>query len=46
MQMGSAIHHGETNCLENVGRLPGKVYKGCTMYTTLSACEMVSLAQT
>ena len=28
------------DCLNNVGRLPGKTYKGATMYTTLSPCDM------
>ncbi len=27
---------------ENSGRLPGSTYKGATMYTTLSPCEMCS----
>ena len=40
VQDSSNIHHGETNCLENVGRLPGKINKNCTIVTTLSACEM------
>ncbi|GKT42204.1 cytosine deaminase [Colletotrichum spaethianum] len=40
VQMGSAIHHGETDALFNSGRLPGKAYKGSTMYTTLSPCDM------
>ncbi len=40
VQMGSAIRHGETDCLENVGRLPAKVYAGSTMATTLSPCDM------
>ncbi|KAF4825635.1 Cytosine deaminase [Colletotrichum siamense] len=40
VQMGSAIHHGETDALFNSGRLPGKTYKGSTMYTTLSPCDM------
>lgn len=26
--------------LENPGRLPGHVYKGATMFTTLSLCDM------
>ncbi|CAN3376649.1 hypothetical protein DIURU_004437 [Diutina rugosa] len=39
-QKGSATLHGETSCLENAGRLNGKVYKNCTMYTTLSPCPM------
>jgi cytosine deaminase len=40
VQMGSAIRHGETDCLENVGRLPASVYAGATMATTLSPCDM------
>jgi len=42
MQHGSAIHHGEMNCLENAGRLPASVYKNATIYTTLSPCPMCS----
>lgn len=38
VQMGSAIRHGETDCLENVGRLPASVYARSTLYTTLSPC--------
>ncbi len=40
VQDGSAIHHGETNALENAGRLPAADYARATMYTTLSPCEM------
>ena len=40
VQMGSAIRHGETDCLENVGRLPAHVYAEATMATTLSPCDM------
>lgn len=40
VQMGSAIRHGETDCLENAGRLPASVYARATMYTTLSPCDM------
>ncbi|TVY37388.1 Cytosine deaminase [Lachnellula subtilissima] len=40
VQKGSAIHHGETAALENSGRLPASTYKGATMYTTLSPCDM------
>ena len=40
VQDGSAIHHGETNCLENAGRLPASVYARATMVTTLSPCDM------
>ncbi|HEX5535264.1 MAG TPA: nucleoside deaminase [Actinomycetales bacterium] len=40
VQMGSAIRHGETDCLENAGRLPARTYARATMYTTLSPCIM------
>jgi len=40
IQLGSAIRHGETDALENAGRLPASVYRRATMYTTLSPCDM------
>ena len=40
VQLGSAIRHGETDCLENVGRLPAMVYAASTMVSTLSPCDM------
>ncbi|WP_420110591.1 nucleoside deaminase [Pseudactinotalea sp.] len=40
VQLGSAIRHGETDCLENAGRLPASVYRASTLYTTLSPCYM------
>ncbi|HVT70009.1 MAG TPA: nucleoside deaminase [Trebonia sp.] len=40
VQLGSAIRHGETDCLERAGRLPAAVYRRATMYTTLSPCDM------
>lgn len=40
VQQGSAIHHGETNALEIAGRLPASAYRGATMATTLSPCDM------
>jgi len=40
VQQGSAIRHGETDCLENIGRLPASVYARSTMVTTLSPCDM------
>ena len=40
VQQGSAIRHGETDCLENIGRLPASVYACSTMVTTLSPCDM------
>ena len=30
----------EISCLENTGRLPAAAYRGATMYTTLSPCDM------
>lgn len=40
VQQNSAIRHGETDCLENIGRLPASVYARSTMVTTLSPCDM------
>ncbi len=40
VQLGSAIRHGETDCLENAGRLPATTYARSTMVTTLSPCDM------
>jgi creatinine deaminase len=40
VQQGSAIRHGETDALENAGRLPASVYRRATMVTTLSPCDM------
>lgn len=40
VQLGSATRHGETDCLENAGRLPASVYARATMVTTLSPCDM------
>jgi creatinine deaminase len=40
VQDGSPIHHGETNCLENAGRLSAGVYSRATIVTTLSPCDM------
>ena len=42
VQTGSPIDHGEMNCLRNAGRLSAGVYRGCTLYTTLSPCLMCS----
>ena len=41
-QTGSPIDHGEMNCLRNAGRQPARVYRDCTLYTTLSPCPMCS----
>lgn len=40
VQQNSAIRHGETDCVENAGRLPAATYARATMYTTLSPCVM------
>ena len=40
VQQDSAIRHGETDCLENIGRLHASIYRRATMYTTLSPCDM------
>ena len=40
VQHNSAIRHGETDALEDAGRLPASVYRRSTMYTTLSPCDM------
>lgn len=42
VQSGSAIDHGEMNCLRNAGRLVAGVYRRSTLYTTLSPCPMCS----
>jgi len=40
VQCGSVVLHGEMDALENAGRLSAKIYKDCTLYTTLSPCSM------
>ena len=40
VQAGSVVLHGEMDALERAGRLPAAVYRGCTLYTTLSPCAM------
>ncbi|MET4050281.1 tRNA-specific adenosine deaminase [Rhodococcus sp. 1163] len=40
VQMNSAIRHGETDCIEQAGRLQASVYRKCVLYTTLSPCFM------
>ena len=42
VQRGSAVMHAEMDALENAGRQPADVYRGCTLYTTLSPCSMCS----
>ena len=42
VQRGSPIHHAEMDCLENAGRLRAHEYRRCTIYSTLSPCDMCS----
>lgn len=42
VQKSSPTLHAEIAALENAGRLSASVYRGCTMYTTLSPCDMCS----
>ena len=42
VQTGSAIDHGERNCLRNAGRLSSRIYRNSTIYSTLSPCPMCS----
>lgn len=42
VQSGSAIDHGEMNCLRNAGRLTAAVYQRSILYSTLSPCPMCS----
>ena len=42
VQRGSVVLHGEMDALENAGRQPARIYRGCTIYTTLSPCAMCS----
>ena len=42
VQKGSVILHGEMDALENAGRRSAAFYSECTLYTTLSPCEMCS----
>ncbi len=42
VQKDSAILHAEMDALENAGRLPAKIYRQSTLYTTLSPCAMCS----
>ncbi|MCX6013659.1 MAG: nucleoside deaminase, partial [Chloroflexi bacterium] len=42
VQNKSAILHAEMDCLENAGRLKAVDYRKCTLYSTLSPCDMCS----
>lgn len=40
VQNRSAVLHAEMDCLESAGRLSSADYKKCTIYSTLSPCDM------
>jgi len=40
VQKRSSILHAEMDCLENAGRLKARDFRHCTMYSTLSPCDM------
>jgi len=42
VQRGSPILHAEMDCIENAGRLRAAEYARCTLYSTLSPCDMCS----
>eukprot|EP00121_Abeoforma_whisleri_P015394 Awhi_evm1s14187 len=42
IQKGSPILHAEMDCFENAGRLTALEYQRCTLYSTLSPCDMCS----
>ena len=42
VQRGSVVLHGEMDALENAGRQRARIYRDCTIYTTLSPCAMCS----
>ena len=42
VQAASAVLHAEMDALEHAGRLPARVYRSATLYTTLSPCAMCS----
>ncbi len=42
VQKESVVLHAEMDCLENAGRRTADVYRECTLYTTLSPCDMCS----
>lgn len=42
IQLGNPILHAEMDALQNAGRLPISIYTRCTLYTTLSPCQMCS----
>ena len=42
IQKQSPVLHAEMDCLENAGRLPARILRRATLYSTLSPCHMCS----
>jgi cytosine deaminase len=42
VQKGSPTLHAEIDAIENAGRLPARIYRESSLYTTLSPCSMCS----
>jgi cytosine/creatinine deaminase len=42
VQQGNPILHAEMDCFQNAGRLQAADYERCTLYSTLSPCDMCS----
>ena len=42
VQQSNPILHAEMDCLANAGRLTADQYRRCTLYSTLSPCDMCS----
>lgn len=42
VQQGNPILHAEMDCLQNAGRRTASDYQRCTLYSTLSPCDMCS----
>ena len=42
VQNGSAVLHAEMDALENAGCMSAREYARCTLYSTLSPCDMCS----
>ncbi|MCD4746933.1 MAG: nucleoside deaminase [Bacteroidales bacterium] len=40
VQLGSVVFHAEMDALESAKRQPARIYRECTLYTTLSPCSM------
>ena len=42
VQLGDPILHAEMDAIRNAGRQPARIYRECTLYSTLSPCPMCS----